>query len=804
MLIRPVSVLMLAGMASLFSADVASPARSAVPQGVAADPGEGRPFDAIEALVLTDQIIMVSIVEGHVIHHQRGQKRGESHVELTQLDTTAAMKPDSWSVRSEGDTRFAKGLTPEHVYRKSKGIDFAWMVQGWDQVNNRTKNTDPDHAKQHWIYLRLPMAMTAGKTYVIDGSAVPHVGTLTLTYDPQVSRSEAVHVNVLGYVPDVSKFAYVYHWGGDLGSLDLSGLKGKSFSLIDQKTKKAVFTSDVHYRAPADQVETIQHDTPKQNYINAEVWDCDFTAFTTPGSYVVSVEGVGCSFPFTIAADVYREAFVTTTRGLYHNRSGIALTKPYTEYERPAPANPLVTPGFAGKLVYTSSRCTSWSNGDHSEKDKPAVEAGIKGPIDVWGWYQDAGDWDGYTAHLNVATTLLFTYEMAPKNFSDGELNIPESGNKVPDIIDEAAWLPRFCHRLRHAMLDKGYGTGGIGLRVCGDFFGGDEKKDGTTQGSWEDTRQYIVSGEDQVSTFRYAGAAAHLAYALQLAGVKDPEGIDWMAEAKASYDWAMANNFKEHEKEVATNRRYAAAALFRMTGDKAYEEQFAKDCAEWKMGSELWWEDPYGAWVYCLGNSATDAKRDTELLARMRAIVLKSCEIRAIDVPAKRALRWGGGWDMPMLVGQQTTPWIMDGMIGYSLLRTEDPAKAQLFRNGVATTADYFLGTNALNMTWVTGLGVRHVNQVFHMDAWYNGKSEPHPGIVPYGPWRGDDGPGQGPWDAKWPNSSVYPAISEWPGNERWFDNRNCPLGSEFTIHQTTCWSAATYGWLCGTKSGK
>ena len=46
--------------------------------------------------------------------------------------------------------------------------------------------------------------------------------------------------------------------------------------------------------------------------------------------------------------------------------------------------------------------------------------------------------------------------------------------------------------------------------------------------------------------------------------------------------------------------------------------------------------------------------------------------------------------------------------------------------------------------MTWVTGLGPRYPVQVFHMDAWYNGKGGFQPGMIPYGPWRKDkDGPG-------------------------------------------------------------
>ena len=101
--------------------------------------------------------------------------------------------------------------------------------------------------------------------------------------------------------------------------------------------------------------------------------------------------------------------------------------------------------------------------------------------------------------------------------------------------------------------------------------------------------------------------------------------------------------------------------------------------------------------------------------------------------------------------------------------------------------------------MTWVTGLGPRYPRHVFHLDAWYNGKGEAHPGIVPYGPWRKERDQAAGPWEMAWAYPTLHPSIDAWPGNERWFENRCSPLSGEFTIHQNTCYAAATFGWLCG-----
>ena len=124
----------------------------------------------------------------------------------------------------------------------------------------------------------------------------------------------------------------------------------------------------------------------------------------------------------------------------------------------------------------------------------------------------------------------------------------------------------------------KGYGSGGVGLRVAGDAFGDDERTlpDGRKvgQGSWEDVdRTWVVSGEDPWSTYRYAGMAAHLAYCLKIAGVRDAEGVDWEKEAAQSYAWAKANTPRRRSEQKAPSlrdpRSYAAAALFRLTGER-------------------------------------------------------------------------------------------------------------------------------------------------------------------------------------------------------------------------------------------
>ena len=203
----------------------------------------------VEVLPLTDRVLMLHFDEGHVVHHQRGMSRSDERVVAGPLDTTAAARPASYRITSSDDPAYARPRSPESVGRKSKGTDFAWFVDRWE--NGHAVNTRPDHAKEHWLYLQLPSPMVRGKTYTVDiGGLASNGRKWDLRFDEASVRSEAVHVNLLGYVPTATqKFAYVYHWKGDRGGLDLRDYAGRPFRLIDQATGRPAFTGKLVFRA---------------------------------------------------------------------------------------------------------------------------------------------------------------------------------------------------------------------------------------------------------------------------------------------------------------------------------------------------------------------------------------------------------------------------------------------------------------------------------------------------------------------------------------------------------------------------
>ena len=159
------------------------------------------------------------------------------------------------------------------------------------------------------------------------------------------------------------------------------------------------------------------------------------------------------------------------------------------------------------------------------------------------------------------------------------------------------------------------------------------------------------------------------------------------------------------------------------------------------------------------------------------------------------RSMRAGFHWYVPTVIGFNTTPHVMQSIYAYEL------TGERKYLDAVRTTCDYMLGGNALNMCWVSGLGDRSPRELLHLDSWYDGRPEIIPGIVPYSVMRLDkqnDYFWNGPWHTEMAWDHMYPSKFEWPMHEGYSENRYCPMGNEFTVHQNIAPAAAVYGYLC------
>ena len=159
------------------------------------------------------------------------------------------------------------------------------------------------------------------------------------------------------------------------------------------------------------------------------VHQIDFSAYTVPGKgYTLEAAG-NKSDSFTIGESLYSTLKVDALRYFYLSRSGINLEQKYAgAWARPA-----------GSLSDTKVTCYAGADSAGKSWSKCDYTLNASG-----GWY-DAGDYGKYVVNGGISVwTLLNAYERNPAAFADGTLNIPESGNGVADILDEARWEMQF------------------------------------------------------------------------------------------------------------------------------------------------------------------------------------------------------------------------------------------------------------------------------------------------------------------------------------------------------------------------
>ena len=149
-----------------------------------------------------------------------------------------------------------------------------------------------------------------------------------------------------------------------------------------------------------------------------KVWWFDFSSLTTPGDYYIydPVNDVG-SNRFTIGDDVYSTALQQAIRMFYLQRCGTAKTVAHAG-------------DWQDATCHTHSlqdlNCRSVSDPTNA-----ATEKNLSG-----GWH-DAGDFNKYTNFTwSPVHDLLFAFQENPNVFGDNN-NIPESGNGIPDLLDE-------------------------------------------------------------------------------------------------------------------------------------------------------------------------------------------------------------------------------------------------------------------------------------------------------------------------------------------------------------------------------
>jgi hypothetical protein len=345
-------------------------------------------------------------------------------------------------------------------------------------------------------------------------------------------------------------------------------------------------------------------------------------------------------------------------------------------------------------------------SGDEIAKLSERVEAVVPKRIQASGGHHDAGDYNP-RSHIDVAQVLMDAYEVAPKKFYDGQLNIPEKDNGIPDILDEALWALKLWIGLQDE-------DGGVcnGTESEGDpnFF----------QTVDLDPRGDFAFAKDSRGSFLFAGAMAQASRLLQSVGKKEM-AADYLKRARRAYDWGVKNKPKTNDTKLfgtyyTVPLAYAAAQLFHTTDEEAYHLAFS-DNTPWK-------KEPKAKMI------ADDNSYDLSLAAYAYAAIpflkadatLHSNVVRAICEEADMYLKgsnrapykfirhpyapinWGTGSYTHFL----TVVW-------HAWAFTDNKLKVDTYYDAMVKTADNTLGCNPMNLSWIVGLGSNSVHAPLH-----------------------------------------------------------------------------------------
>lgn len=468
-----------------------------------------------------------------------------------------------------------------------------------------------------------------------------------------------VKVNQIGYKPD------------DVKSVLVTSPDDEKFKVVNVSTNETVYIGTYSAAAfdPA---------------MGTSVRIGDFSEVTAPGTYQIISSPSGASYEFAIGDGLYDDIYKDVVLMLYNQRCGTKLEAS-------------VSGDFAHDACHTQEATVY---GDTSGKT-----------YDVSGGWHDAGDYGRYVVPgAKTVEDLFLAYE--DFDYTADDIGIPESGNGVPDLLDEARYELEWMLKMQDEA------TGGVYHKVTGLTFPGMVL-------ATEETEDMVLAPISYAATADFVAvmAKASVNYAQYDQAFADT----CLAAAKKGYDFMKANpdmgGFKNPD-EILTGEYpdvgltdetfWAAAELYLATLDDGYLAD-TKEAIDTKYNTGLGWAGIGGYALYDLAKAeGIDSGLQSSAKEKFLAVAhkkLSSCQTSHI------------------FIGIETYPWgsnmvvAGDGM--YLLMASkleDDPAYLEYAQK----QRDYIFGFNGTGYCYVTGYGDLSPQDTHHRPSQALGKTMP------------------------------------------------------------------------------
>lgn len=592
-------------------------------------------------------------------------------------------------------------ITPAHGLE----VGFQAQMNGASTADRDSKLiwSNADTADQSWQIPALfgrAIFYELGRTDVPQPSVRAELPTATPTAGPVVIPA-LISVNQVGYFPDGEKIASLVLDSTDPVDWSLRHTGGSE--LLSGKT--IVKGKDAN---SGDFLHVI-----------------DFSAYTTSGVGYTLVAASLKSPPFNISSDIYSNLKHDALSYFYLNRSGIEISAEYAGENWARLAGHLsdnAVTCFKGK----DSSGVDWSGCDYTQ--------------DVSGGWYDAGDFGKYVVNGGIAAwTLMDLYEQFPTAFPDNTQKLPEAGNGVPDVLDEARWEMEF---LLSMQVPEGQALAGMVHHKIHDE-------------TWAAMPMVPPTEVDNDNSNSQAGVERYLfppstAATLNLAATgaqcariwKDIDaGFSQQCLAAAETAWKAAQDNPTvyarrfsagggdyGDESVSDEFYWAASELFITTAKAEYGTYVINSREFGRLVAFDWgYTAPLGTISLLMTPNTLAGDKLNQLRNNLKAYADTMITVQDKDGYAA------------LIAGDY--PWGSNGTMLNNMMLMGDAYRLTgdaKYLNSVRMGMDYILGRNSLNRSFVSGYGtypMQHPHHRFWANDPANGYPKPPPGAVSGGP---------------------------------------------------------------------
>lgn len=483
----------------------------------------------------------------------------------------------------------------------------------------------------------------------------------------------------------------------------------------------------------------------------------DFSALRKAGRYFVEVAGAGKSPEFEIGPHAYDRVFYLAMRSYYGQRCGTAVD---------------LGPEFPGYRYEACHREGAWHASSGREGKAPSVK----------GWH-DAGDYGRYVVNSGITTgTLLWTYELYGDKTGKIRLNIPESGDRTPDILDEIRWNLDWMLTMQDA-------DGGVWHKQTTERFSGFVMPH-------EDKMTSYVIGTGAApykSTCATADFAAVMAIAGRLYRPFDPQFARTALEAaEKAWRWAEQNpavlfmNPKGvstgayGDRDCSDERLWAAAELWRTTKAQNYQSYFLENWEKFRPQISddrppAWPQvAPLALWGWTLSGGPGAEKIRPLILEAADRLAARTAQNGYRVSLLRKDYIWGSNavvanYGMQLLVAHRLQP------------------KSEYFAAAL-DNLHYLLGRNALSLSFVSQVGANPYRHPHHRPSGADQNPEPWPGLLAGGP------------NARRQDPAMKKLPEGLPAAKMYLDEQESYATNEVAIN----WNAPLVFLLAGAMSGR